>query len=476
MRIRRAFQGCLRPPIRGSRWPRRVYRFAALSVSKARADNLTQQAAALAFITMVSLVPLLAALSFLGARWFDEKQERTVEILIQVLPYSEETIMANLRDFLEQAAVHPRPRLLRLHPRLRWPPSPRSRRRSTASGTSPNGSGRSAAACCRSPWSCSGDRWSSARPTRLLFYLKQRPAFQSLSESLPVQLIPFTVTVLGLTMLYWLVPYTTVRFRSALAGGLTAALLLEVLRQGFGIYVEQVRNISLVYGGFGLLLFFMLSIQLAWWIVLLGSEAAYSLQNAAYVSSRRRPAAPLEGSWVALAALVVHRPSASAPGKPVTPHELLAERMQLVAAELGDILAPLLDSGVVCESSGDTEGLSARPATPTTSRYPGSLRALRGYGNRKILGATLDPELSAPARGPAPPPRHRAHPPHRRHHAGAVGRREGMIYVHELSASYAARHGVRARTSGWLEARRDAEAQALREAGRSSKSRLAPTC
>ncbi len=371
-------------------WPRKVYRFAALSVSKARADNLTQEAAALAFITMVSLVPLLAALSFLGARWFDEKQERTVEILSQVLPYSETTILANLQEFLEQAqsirglgffafiltSLAAFTSIERTINRIWNVPRQRPLRSRLLSFTMVLFWGPLVIGATYS----------------LLFYLRQRPAFQTLSGSLPIQLIPFTVTVLGLTMLYWLVPYTTVSFRSACAGGVTAALLLEALRQGFSIYVEQVRNISLVYGGFGLLLFFMLSIQLAWWIVLLGSEAAYSLQNAAYMSSRRRPAARLEGSWVALAALVTVAERFRG-GQPVTPHELLAERLQLVAAELDDILAPLLEAGVLCESSGDTEGylLSCDPYDLEVSR----IFQLFDNANRKVA-EPFDPELSGP--------------------------------------------------------------------------------
>ncbi len=333
--------------------PRRVFRFLALSVSKARADNLNQQASALAFITIVSLVPLLAALSFLGARWFDDRQEGMVDLLSHILPYSEETVVETLQGFLQQAEAirgigfaifilssmavftnieatlnriwnvpRKRPfrsRLLSFTLVLFWGPL------------------------------VIGATYS------VLFYLKQRPALEGIAGSLPVQLVPFTVTLLGLTMLYWLVPYTTVRFRSAFAGGLTAALLLEGLRQGFGIYVDQVRNVSLIYGGFGLLLLFMISIQIAWWIVLLGSEVAYSLQNAEYMSSQRHPAAPLEGSWVALAALIFATQRFRA-GNPVTPHELLAERLQLSANEVGDILAPLLQAGLLCESSGDTDG------------------------------------------------------------------------------------------------------------------------
>ncbi len=388
-RIRRRFK----PPAAAEPWlvwPRKVYRFAALSVSKARADNLTQEAAALSFITMLSLVPLLAAFSFLGARWFDEKQERTVEILTQVLPYSESTIMANLQEFLEQAqairglgffafiltSLAAFTSIERTINRIWNVPRQRPLRSRLLSFTM---------VLFWGPLVI-GTAYS------LLFYLRQRPAFQTLAGSLPVQLIPFTVTVLGLTMLYWLVPNTRVDFRSAFAGGVTAALLLELLRQGFGIYVEQVRNISLVYGGFGLLLFFMLSIQFSWWIVLLGSEATYSLQNAAYMSSRRRPAAPLEGSWVALAALVTIA-ERFRDGKPVMPHELLAERLHLVATELGDLLAPLLEAGVLCESSGDTEGylLSSDPYNLEVSRILGLYEAAHWNAGRPF-----GPELSEP--------------------------------------------------------------------------------
>ena len=370
--------------------PRKLYRFAALSVSKARADNLSQQASALAFITVVSMVPLLAALSIFGARWFDQEQERTVAVLSQILPYPEETIVSTLEQFLEQAqAVRGIGFLFFILTSMAvftsieatinriWNvPRKRSFRSRLLSFT------------LLLFWGplVIGSTYS------VLFYFRERTATASLAISLPIQLIPLLVTLLALTMLYWLVPNTRVSFRSAFGGGLTAALLLEVLRQGFGIYVDQMRNVSVIYGGFGLLLFFMISIQIGWWIVLLGSEAAYSLQNAAYMSSRRRPAAPLEGAWVGLTALVFITERFRA-GRPVTPHELLAERMRLVAGELTDILTPLLEAGLLCESSGDSEGylLSCDPYELEVSR----IFELYEAGNWELL----QPFSGAPAEG-----------------------------------------------------------------------------
>ncbi|MEM7581786.1 MAG: YhjD/YihY/BrkB family envelope integrity protein [Acidobacteriota bacterium] len=347
--------------------PRRIYRFLALSVRKARADNLNQQAAALAFITIVSLVPLLAALSFLGARWFDDRQEGMIELFSQILPYSEETVVATLEGFLRQAEA------------IRGIGFAIFILSSMAVFTNIE-------ATINRIWNVPRQRPARSRllsftlvlfwgplvigaTYSLLFYLKQQPALEGLVSSAPVQLIPFIVKLLGLTMLYWLVPYTTVRFRSAFAGGLTAALMLELLGFGFGIYVDQVRNVSLIYGGFGFLLLFMISIQITWLIVLLGSEVAYSLQHADYMSIRRRPAAPLEGSWVAVTALIVITERFRS-GQPVTPHELLAERLQLNAEAVSAILAPLLEANILSDSSGDNEGylLSCDPYQLEISR------------------------------------------------------------------------------------------------------------
>ena len=53
--------------------------------------------------TIFSLVPLLAALSFIGTRVFDQPAEKSLELFVQVLPYAERTVTDKLREFLAQA-------------------------------------------------------------------------------------------------------------------------------------------------------------------------------------------------------------------------------------------------------------------------------------------------------------------------------------------------------------------------------------
>ena len=62
--------------------PRRAWRFLTLAVGKARDDELSQQSAALAFITLFSLIPFLSAFSFIGARAFEQQgiQQKLLEL------------------------------------------------------------------------------------------------------------------------------------------------------------------------------------------------------------------------------------------------------------------------------------------------------------------------------------------------------------------------------------------------------------
>jgi membrane protein len=277
-------------------------RYVVLTLRQGYEDSILLTASALAFVTILSLVPLLAALAFVGARVFSQYPEKSLEVFIQVLPYSEQTITDKLREFLDQAeAMHGfglaalfvttlvafgtieetfnkiwnvtrrrlfRYRLLTFSLLLFWAPL------------------------------LIGVTFSS------LILLRQSSALRELVRgSFLLHVTPFLATVVGLTLLYWLVPSTRVRFRNALAGALFGAILLEILRQSFGYYVEFFRGVSTVYGSSAFVLLFMISIELTWIIVLLGSEAAYAAQHFALLSRGLHTHPPVAARWVGLAAL-----------------------------------------------------------------------------------------------------------------------------------------------------------------------------
>src|SRR6202035_1089305 len=90
----------VRPPL-----PRLLARFVTLTLRQAHQDAIFLTASALAFVPILSLIPLLAAFSYIGARVFNQYQQRSLEVFVQVLPYSDQTVVDKLREFLDQAGT-----------------------------------------------------------------------------------------------------------------------------------------------------------------------------------------------------------------------------------------------------------------------------------------------------------------------------------------------------------------------------------
>ncbi len=344
---------------------RQLGRFFALTVRQGYEDSIFLTASALAFVTILSLVPLLAALSFVGARVFSQYPEKSLEVFIQVLPYAEKGLTDKLREFLDQAETMHGVGLVALFGTSLlafstieetfnkiWHVSRRRRYRH-----------RLLTFLLLLFWGplLVGVTFSS------LILLRQSPAILELVRgSVLLHLTPFLATVVGLTLLYWLVPSTRVRFRNALAGGLFGAILLEVLRQSFGYYVEFFRGVSTVYGSSAFVLLFMISIELTWTIVLLGSEAAYTAQHFALLSRGLHTHPPIAARWVGLAAvafLAARNGADGADASPAAPTgEELASRLSLSARELERTLHPLLAKGLLLETPGRGFVLGRDPA------------------------------------------------------------------------------------------------------------------
>ena len=90
-------------------------------------------------------------------------------------------------------------------------------------------------------------------------------------------LMPFFTTGIAFTLLYILVPDCHVNRGHAMIGGVTAALMFEIAKYMFGIYVRAVPTYEAIYGALAVMPLFLVWIYLSWLIVLLGAQIAYSL-------------------------------------------------------------------------------------------------------------------------------------------------------------------------------------------------------
>lgn len=91
--------------------------------------------------------------------------------------------------------------------------------------------------------------------------------------------LPFLVTYLGFTLLYLVVPATHVRFSAALIGAFVAGTLWEAAKIGYTwVSAVSVRK-DAIYGSLSAIPVFLLWAYVSWILVLFGARVAYAAQT-----------------------------------------------------------------------------------------------------------------------------------------------------------------------------------------------------
>ena len=105
---------------------------------------------------------------------------------------------------------------------------------------------------------------------------------------LAIELLPFILSTLALTLLYLIAPNRRVPLYNAFAGALPAALAVEGAKYGFALYVRSVPTYEVVYGTLAALPVFLIWIYVCWLIVLAGAAITATLTLEADVRSASR--------------------------------------------------------------------------------------------------------------------------------------------------------------------------------------------
>lgn len=152
-------------------------------------------------------------------------------------------------------------------------------------------------------------------------------------------LIEFALLAGGLTALYRYVPNTHVQREHALAGGLFAAVGIELARRILALYLGKVPTYSLIYGAFATVPILLLWIYIAWLIVLWGAVVAACLPGLA--DGARRPGGT--PGWRFELAIEALRVLAAARRDPRHGREIgeLASELRVDAGQLEPVLGAL---------------------------------------------------------------------------------------------------------------------------------------
>jgi membrane protein len=85
------------------------------------------------------------------------------------------------------------------------------------------------------------------------------------------------LTFIGFTLVYVTLPNQPVRLRHAATGAAVAALMFELLKRGFGLYLAKFPTYQAIYGALSVLPILLLWSYMTWCVVLFGAVTAASL-------------------------------------------------------------------------------------------------------------------------------------------------------------------------------------------------------
>ena len=194
-------------------------------------------------------------------------------------------------------------------------------------------------------------------------------------EGLPVigglvfKVLPVFVLTLMFAMFYQLMPNTRVQPGAALAGSLVAAVLWYLNNVLGVLFISRVTSNNAIYGSIGMIPVFMIGLYFGWLILLFGAQVAYAWQNrAAYLAEKQAEAVNQRGRELTALRLMALAGRRFAAGQPPPTLNELAASLALPTKLVSQVLRVLLLSKLVMETQDRESGYApARPLEQITA-------------------------------------------------------------------------------------------------------------
>lgn len=170
-----------------------------------------------------------------------------------------------------------------------------------------------------------------------------------------LSVVPTAMTTIAFFLIYRIIPHQPVPWRHALLGGFVAAVVFEVAKQFFAVYVRVSPTYSRVYGPFAAVPLFLVWIYFSWLAVLFGAELTAS--SAYWRGGRWKDVR--RGARLAEAVSIVQ--ALREAGAPLDFAEI-TRRTRLPGVEVEEALAQMVEAGIARREGRQDYALTAMAA------------------------------------------------------------------------------------------------------------------
>lgn len=205
-----------------------------------------------------------------------------------------------------------------------------------------------------------------------------------------LRLLPYLILSLAFGLLYLYMPHTRVSWSAAAVGGVVAGVLWQLNQQLSVFYASRVITNTNIYGSLGAIPVFMIGLYISWSLLLFGAQVAYTYQNRrAYLQERQVEQVSPRGREFAALRLLVRISQCFEQGEPPPRLSRLAEELGVPLRLANQLLETLRAAGLVAEVAGPEPAyVPARP--PAQITLAAVFHALR-RGTGQDLATRADP-------------------------------------------------------------------------------------
>jgi membrane protein len=179
-------------------------------------------------------------------------------------------------------------------------------------------------------------------------------------------LLPYVVLSLAFALLYQLMPNTSVRWKAAAVGGVVGGVLWQLNNKLSVLYASKAVSYSQIYGSLSIIPLFLAGMYFSWLILLFGAQVAYAFQNRqAYLQEKQAERVNHRGREFIALRLMAEISRRFLAGEPPSNVIQLATVVAVPTRLAGDILCAMVDSCLLVEVA--DEESSFAPARPLNS-------------------------------------------------------------------------------------------------------------